>query len=226
VFLSYARADQAYVEQLAAEASRRGITVWFDSDIESGEQWADVIEDKVRHCVVFVPLVTPASLDSTWCRRELLLADHLGKPLVALVREDIEPPLALVDRQYETFASSRLPTDRWFIALAERLGVSAMQVDDATTMPSEPGFPLPGVDGVARADLEVAIALESFEFGLPPSDFLEAVEQRLGYPDEINAVTRDRMRSGLARALKRRSRLDRKRARALLDQLEHRPDSW
>jgi hypothetical protein len=48
----------------------------------------------------------------------------------------------------------------------------------------------------------------------------------LRYPDEIIAVTRDRMRSGLARALKRRSRLDRKRARALLDQLEHRPDSW
>jgi predicted RNA-binding protein with RPS1 domain len=43
VFLSYARVDRAYVERLAAEANRRGIAIWFDTDIKSGEQWDEVI---------------------------------------------------------------------------------------------------------------------------------------------------------------------------------------
>ena len=73
--------------RLAAEAKRLGIEAWFDTDIESGDRWAEVIEARVHGCDAFAPLVTPGSQASAWCQRELLLADQLGKPLLPLVSE-------------------------------------------------------------------------------------------------------------------------------------------
>ena len=120
-FLSYERSDQGYIVRLAAEAKRLGIEAWFDTDIESGARWAEVIEARVRGCDAFAPLVTPGSRASAWCQRELLLADQLGKPLLPLVRRGTDIPMLLIDRQYEDITSDRLPGERWFQAVRQHL---------------------------------------------------------------------------------------------------------
>jgi hypothetical protein len=118
-FLSYARADQEYITRLAVEARRRGIDVWFDTNLVSGDRWADVIEAKVRGCTAFAPLITAASRRSDWCQRELLLADRLGKPLLPLVLHGTDVPMLLIDRQYEEVSGTEPPSGRWFTTLGE-----------------------------------------------------------------------------------------------------------
>ena len=73
-FISYSRMDASYVERLAVELSRRHLEFWYDRRIDSGDRWTQAIETKVRGCAVFVPVVTPDSVASEWCERELHLA--------------------------------------------------------------------------------------------------------------------------------------------------------
>jgi len=218
VFLSYTRADQAYIERLAAQAEQRGIAVWFDSDIESGERWLDIIEAKVRSCAAFAPLVTPASLESDWCRRELLLADQLGKPVLALVQQGTTVPMQLVDRQYETVAAGQLPAGRWFDTLAGTALASSAEGASTTTSSSPSSSP------EAR---ELDLRLIGEGAGLLRRSqldrFFDLVEKRLILAEPLDADVRLSIRMNLETAAFFASKRQRRRADGLQRQLEDGP---
>ena len=124
VFISYSSTDRPYVELLVAELSRRELGFWYDRRIDSGDRWSQAIEAKVRECTVFVPVVTPDSVASEWCERELHLADRLGKPMAPLLL-DGAVPIILITRQYDDVTDCVLPSPRWFDALAAHLAVES-----------------------------------------------------------------------------------------------------
>ena len=43
LFLSYSRADRRLAEQFVKASAARGITVWYDEDIEGGRDWREKI---------------------------------------------------------------------------------------------------------------------------------------------------------------------------------------
>jgi WD40 repeat protein len=99
-FVSYSRKDGTFVSDLQAFLVAQDKTVWIDfQDIPPSARWEQQIEAGIAaaHAVVFV--ISPDSLASPTCRRELEHASAHGKRIVPLLRRDVEatdlpPPLS------------------------------------------------------------------------------------------------------------------------------------
>ena len=94
VFISYRNADWPFAHRLQErlEASSRGV-VCIDRKIHTDDYERELL-DKVRHCAVFLLIVTPRTLDEErvahredWIRREASLALALDKPIVPVLYE-------------------------------------------------------------------------------------------------------------------------------------------
>ncbi|VDI62669.1 Hypothetical predicted protein [Mytilus galloprovincialis] len=72
ILISYVRADAAHHALiLKQELSSLGFSVYLDvHEITSGVDWQDSLNDAVRNCHVFVPLVTPKYGETLWTNRE------------------------------------------------------------------------------------------------------------------------------------------------------------
>jgi len=79
VFISYAHADRSLARSLATALSRRNVRVWID---EEGLRYGDSIIDSIAQAIsagdFLVAIVSPASLESPWCKVELAIAASLG----------------------------------------------------------------------------------------------------------------------------------------------------
>lgn len=105
VFLSYSNENIEYVERLRSSLSRY-LKVFFDThSIPGGSEWERDIDNAIRGCKVFVPVVTKESNDSQWVTKETLLALSLQKPIVPILLSD-SLPLRLIDRQFVDFRES------------------------------------------------------------------------------------------------------------------------
>jgi len=64
IFISYARVNQARVEELESLLTRAGHDAWFDQEISGGEDWWQRIVESIKACDVFVFALSPASTSS------------------------------------------------------------------------------------------------------------------------------------------------------------------
>ncbi|MGF7235585.1 MAG: TIR domain-containing protein, partial [Frankia sp.] len=117
MFVSYARADETYVDQLAAHLRTRGLTVWTDGAIDFGAQWPQAIADNIDSCAAFVVVMSPAGRQSAWVGREVLRAQEHRKPIFPLLLAG-EAFFEVSDLQYSNVSGSVLPSDRWIARLA------------------------------------------------------------------------------------------------------------
>ncbi|XP_063435796.1 uncharacterized protein LOC134716722 [Mytilus trossulus] len=95
ILISYVRTDAAHHALiLKQELSFLGFSVYLDvHEITSGVDWQDSLNDDVRNCQVFVPLVTPKYGETLWTNREIKLADVLGKYIIPVsFLSDWPPP--------------------------------------------------------------------------------------------------------------------------------------
>ena len=110
VFISYRNADWPFAHRLQErlEASSRGV-VYIDRKIHTDDYERELL-DKVRHCAVFLLIVTPRTLDEErvahredWIRREASLALALDKPIVLVLYEGqlLPPPAHLPEDMRE-----------------------------------------------------------------------------------------------------------------------------
>jgi hypothetical protein len=141
LFISYSSKDRPVVELLVTELSRRQLDFWYDRRIENGNRWAQAIQERVRECTVFVPVVTPAFEASEWCERELQLAERLRKPMAPLLRTG-EMPMPLINKQYEDVTDGGPPCDAWFTALAVQLADGEKPASGTPTV-ADPGPTVP-----------------------------------------------------------------------------------
>lgn len=104
VFLSYARADRARAEKLAAALSDAGLEVWWDALIEGGAAFAQSIRTALDTADVVIVAWSKTSIDSDWVRDEAAVGRD-RKRLVPLSLDGSEPPLGF--RQYHAIDVSR-----------------------------------------------------------------------------------------------------------------------
>ena len=95
IFISYSRVDKAICRQLAEtlQITYGGHQVWVDKNLVGGQAWWDEIVGQIAASEVFILLVSPESLDSTYCMMELDEARRRHKHIIpVLVRARTHVP--------------------------------------------------------------------------------------------------------------------------------------
>lgn len=92
VFLSYSREDQDRARRFAEALQADGLTVWWDTELRSGEAYDQVTEQALRDARAVVVLWSTRSVGSRWVRAEATLADR-NRTLVPAMIEPCERPI-------------------------------------------------------------------------------------------------------------------------------------
>jgi WD40 repeat protein len=90
VFISYSRKDKAFAEKLNIALQEIGLGSWIDwIDIPPTADWWDQIEKGIESADAFLFLLSPESVVSEVCGREINHAVKNGKRLIPLIARDV-----------------------------------------------------------------------------------------------------------------------------------------
>jgi TolB-like protein/Tfp pilus assembly protein PilF len=95
VFVCYAHEDSEAVFREIAWLNDYGVNVWYDEGISPGHEWSDELARAIQGCSKVFYFVTPNSVASEHCRRELNFAQEEGREVVAIHLEATEVPAGL-----------------------------------------------------------------------------------------------------------------------------------
>jgi TIR domain len=125
VVISYSRADQEYVERLAAHLRAQGVEVWLDDQVQSGESFAHVVGEHIRECAAMIVVASAKATDSAWLEREIMYAQQRAKPILPLVLDQVRLPFVLADVPAERVAGRDMPTAAFVAKLRELVASSS-----------------------------------------------------------------------------------------------------
>lgn len=108
LFISYARENKPDVDSLVSDLESLGYETWLDSSLRGGQKWWEEILQRIADSDLFVTVVSPQSLNSVACRRELEWASALNKQLLPLALGPLPDalPRALSSRQITPYSAS------------------------------------------------------------------------------------------------------------------------
>jgi hypothetical protein len=157
VFLSYSTAhpDGQVAKAVHAALTRSGIKVPASRDrekLQGGDRFSEKFARAIGEAESFLFLLSPRSVASKWCRRELSRADGLDKPIVPLLLEEVSRealPIQLEGLQYIDF---RKGAKLGVPGLRKALGLTPVR-DDVLDDPS------------ARDDRLVEALAQTFRYG-------------------------------------------------------------
>lgn len=88
VFISYQWDKQKQIIKLYEKLTSLGLTCWLDiREMGGGDSLYDKIDEGLRNCVVVISCVTTKYGLSVNCRKEIALADSLGKPIIPILMD-------------------------------------------------------------------------------------------------------------------------------------------
>ncbi len=91
LYISYSRADKAFVTRLATYLYRAYDEVWYDEHRYGGDIWWDDLLWNLKACDIFIYLISPQSVEATYCRAEYAEALRLRKQILPVVIRDETP---------------------------------------------------------------------------------------------------------------------------------------
>jgi WD40 repeat protein len=99
IFISYSRKDKAAATRLHAALSARSCDVWIDwEDIPPTATWWSEVEAAIEAADAVLLLISPDSVSSKVCAKEISVAESLNKRLLPMVVRDVDaskvPPAA------------------------------------------------------------------------------------------------------------------------------------
>lgn len=98
VFISYSVKDRQVVRWIDREFDERGFKSQMDIEfIEGGDDFTEVIRERIAACDEIIIVLSPNSLNSSWVSYEIACADIMGKRIVPLLLciEDEDMPTLL-----------------------------------------------------------------------------------------------------------------------------------
>ena len=89
-FISYGRADSKdFALKLQSSLNKHGFKVWFDfNDIPLGVDFQNQIDDGIEKADNFLFIISPHSINSPYCRKEIELAIKCNKRIIPLLHVD------------------------------------------------------------------------------------------------------------------------------------------
>jgi len=114
VFVSYAHDDSPFVDSLTSHLEADGVVVWRDNtEILVGDDVDRTISAGIQKNLLFLIVLTPASLNSAWVSRELDEASHeaaTGKkvllPVIAGGLAPVDLPPRIRRRRFVEFTAA------------------------------------------------------------------------------------------------------------------------
>src|SRR5437867_12561871 len=110
IFISYSRKDKDFVRRLDEALKSRGREAWVDwEDIRPTEEWMQAIYGAIEGADTFVFVLTPDSVASIVCGREIAHAAANNKRMVPIVARELNAgttPEALAKLNYIFFRES------------------------------------------------------------------------------------------------------------------------
>ena len=104
IFISYSHRDKAFVEHLCTEFEAHGRTVWVDwKDIQPTGEWLQEVYTGVKAADAFIFVISPDSVVSPECRKEINCAVEHNKRLIPVIYHDVElksMPPEMAERQW------------------------------------------------------------------------------------------------------------------------------
>ena len=92
IFISYSRKDKPFVQELCKTFVTLDRKIWVDlEDIPPTAEWWKEITDAITKAQNFLFVVSPDSIASDMCRRELAFAIEQHKRLIPIVRRHVDP---------------------------------------------------------------------------------------------------------------------------------------
>lgn len=99
VFISYARIDKPYCVQLVSNLDVHD--VWYDQRLYAGQAWWQEILRRLDWCECFIFLLSPESVNSEYCIKELDIALRLNRAVIpVLIHPDTEIPQSIASVHY------------------------------------------------------------------------------------------------------------------------------
>ena len=93
IFISYANEDRERAAHVAAFLEAEGWRVWWDRRIPAGRSWRSVLEEALEDTRCMIVLWSENSVKSPWVAEEAEEARRLGKTLVPVLLQRVEPPI-------------------------------------------------------------------------------------------------------------------------------------
>ncbi len=87
IFISYSHRDADAVDQILGELDRRGFRFWYDEGITPGSEWAEDVARHLNDAGVVLAVISPRSMESDNCRREINFALSKNKALLTVTLE-------------------------------------------------------------------------------------------------------------------------------------------
>jgi hypothetical protein len=188
LFISYARVDKPYCQQIVDTLDIH--EVWYDHRLHAGQKWWEEILRRLAWCDGLIYLLSPDSVKSEYCQKELAIAEKLGKNIFpVLIHRSTAIPDSMRDIQYADLSNG-------LDAKAVKLLLNSIYIAERQEKPKTgivPRVPLDAVvppvsDPLTVID-EAAAALDAGEFDR--AVFLLKRARELGYDSrfvDINLV--------------------------------------
>lgn len=103
VFISYSRLDKAYVDKLSEVLRKKGLTVWFDINLVSGQDWDDALEEQIKGSDHMIIVLSKTSVASDNVKNEMRFAMDHGKQIHPILIEECSVPLSMRRMHYIDF---------------------------------------------------------------------------------------------------------------------------
>lgn len=163
IFVSYSREDESVVKELVNDLEAIGHQIWFDQELSGGQNWWDKILAQIRECDLFFLALSPASVDSTACKREQTYAAKLGKPVLpALVADGVSTNALPPSLSSVQIIDYRNPDRSAALRLARAVSSMPPAAPLPDPLPEPPRVPLSYLGGLReQIDAESALSLEN-----------------------------------------------------------------
>lgn len=95
IFVSYAHKDSASIFRIIELLNKRGYRVWYDEGIEPGSEWPEYIANHLLGAEMVIAFLTPRSVNSVNCRREINFALSKEKPVLTIFMQELKVPAGM-----------------------------------------------------------------------------------------------------------------------------------
>ncbi len=95
IFVSYSHSDAELVYPEIAQLREAGFNIWYDEGISPGSTWRDEVALALTQCKIFLYFITPRSVASSNCLKEVNFSLSRERKILAVHLEATELPVGL-----------------------------------------------------------------------------------------------------------------------------------